>query len=530
MALSQRKQNFMEGAAVLTLAVAVTKVIGAVYKIPLGNLLDKDGMAHFYVAYNIYSLLLIVSTAGLPLALSRLVSRAEAMGRVNQRKRIFRVTAGVFFLLGVVCCGVMLLFAEPLSELLNDGQAAPAIRVLAPAVLCVCMLSAIRGYTQGRGDMRPTAVSQIIESAGKLLVGLTAAWLLTRRAAAPNVCAAGAISGVTAGAAVSLLVLAVWLLRTHRGQKGTDIPDSRREILRQVLGIGIPVTLGSVGMSLITLLDQALVLGTLQSSLGLSESAAASLYGEYTFGMTLFALPASFMYPLSISLVPSISGAMAAGRGETAARNAASALKLAMVLALPVGVGMSVLAGPILHLLYPAVPQTAEAAAYHLRILGLASVFVCLMIATAGILQAYGKERIPVVTLLIGGGVKIAANYLLVTDPAISIHGAPIGTLLCYAVIAGLNLAAIAGTVPGRLRLGGAAGKLLLSTAAMAATAWCGYGFLSRHMGAGAATLLAILAAAAVYAVLVLALEVLRREEILQLPKGEKLAKFLYKS
>ena len=518
--MPRRKQNFMEGAAVLTLAVAATKVIGAVYKIPLGNLLDKDGMAHFYVAYNIYSLLLIVSTAGLPLALSRLVSRAEAMGRVNQRKRIFRVTAGVFFLLGVVCCGVMLLFAGPLAELLNDGQAAPAIRVLAPAVLCVCMLSAIRGYTQGRGDMRPTAVSQIIESTGKLLVGLTAAWLLTRRAAAPNMCAAGAISGVTAGAAVSLLVLAVWLLRSHGGQKGTDIPDSRREILRQVLEIGIPVTLGSVGMSLITLLDQALVLGTLQSSLGLSEAAATSLYGEYTFGMTLFALPASFMYPLSISLVPSIGAAMAAGREEAAAKNAASALKLAMVLALPVGVGMSVLAGP----------QTAEAAAFHLRILGLASVFVCLMIATAGILQAYGKERIPVVTLLIGGGVKIAANYLLVTDPAISIHGAPIGTLLCYAIIAGLNLAAIAGTIPGRLRLGGAAGKLLASTGAMAATAWCGYGFLSRHMSAGAATLLAILAAAVVYIVLVLALEVLRREEILQLPKGEKLAKFLYKS
>ncbi len=109
--------------------------------------------------------------------------------------------------------------AGPLAELLNDGQAAPAIRVLAPAVLCVCMLSAIRGYTQGRGDMRPTAVSQIIESTGKLLVGLTAAWLLTRRAAAPNMCAAGAISGVTAGAAVSLLVLAVWLLRSHGGKK-----------------------------------------------------------------------------------------------------------------------------------------------------------------------------------------------------------------------------------------------------------------------------------------------------------------------
>ena len=115
MALPQRKQNFMEGAAVLTLAVAVTKVMGAVYKIPLGNLLDKDGMAHFYVAYNIYSLLLIVSTAGLPLALSRLVSQADAMGQVNRRRRIFRVTAGLFFLLGLVCCGIMLFFAGPLA-------------------------------------------------------------------------------------------------------------------------------------------------------------------------------------------------------------------------------------------------------------------------------------------------------------------------------------------------------------------------------------------------------------------------------
>ena len=523
--MPQRKQNFMEGAAVLTLAVAVTKVLGAVYKIPLGNLLDKDGMAHFYVAYNIYSLLLIVSTAGLPLALSRLVSQAEARGRVNQRKRIFRVTLGLFCLLGVVCSAVMLLFAEPLSRTLRDSQAAPAIRVLAPAVFCVCILSAIRGYTQGRGNMLPTAVSQIIESACKL----TVAWLLVRQGAEPGRCAAGAISGVTVGAATGLAVLTVWLLRSRSGQRGTDVPQSRREILRRVLQIGVPVTLGSVGMSLITLLDQALVLGTLQSSLGLSEANAAALYGEYTFGMTLFALPASFMYPLTISLVPSISAATAAGRGEAAAQNAASALKLAMVVALPVGVGMSVLAGPILHLLYPAVPQTAEAAAYHLRILGIASVFVCLMIATAGILQAYGKERIPVITLLVGGGVKIAANYLLVTDPAISIHGAPIGTLLCYAVIAGLNLLAIVRVVPHRLGLGGAAGKLLLSTAAMAAAARGGYGLLSRHMGFGAATLLSILAAGAVYVLLVLCLEVLRREEILQLPKGEKLAKFLFK-
>ena len=226
MALPQRKQNFMEGVAVLTLAVAVTKGLGAVYKIPLGNLLDKDGMAHFYVAYNIYSLLLIVSTAGLPLALSRLVSQAEARGRVNQRKRIFRVTLGLFCLLGVVCSAVMLLFAEPLSRALRDSQAAPAIRVLAPAVFCVCILSAIRGYTQGRGNMLPTAVSQIIESACKLTVGLTVAWLLVRQGAEPGRCAAGAISGVTVGAATGLAVLTVWLLRSRSGQRGTPSTTS----------------------------------------------------------------------------------------------------------------------------------------------------------------------------------------------------------------------------------------------------------------------------------------------------------------
>ena len=528
--MSQGKQSFLGGAALLTVTMLITKAIGALYKIPLGNLLDEQGMNYFYAAYNIYNLLLMVSTAGLPLALSRLVSQAEALGRVNRRRRTVSVAFWLFLLLGAVSSGVMFFLAGDLAGWMHNTQAENAIRVLSPAVLCVCLVSVIRGYTQGRGNMLPTAVSQIIESACKLTVGLTVAWLLVRQGAEPGRCAAGAISGVTVGAATGLAVLTVWLLRSRSGQRGTDVPQSRREILRRVLQIGVPVTLGSVGMSLITLLDQALVLGTLQSSLGLSEANAAALYGEYTFGMTLFVLPASFMYPLTISLVPSISAATAAGRGEAAAQNAASALKLAMVVALPVGVGMSVLAGPILHLLYPAVPQTAEAAAYHLRILGIASVFVCLMIATAGILQAYGKERIPVITLLVGGGVKIAANYLLVTDPAISIHGAPIGTLLCYAVIAGLNLLAIVRVVPHRLGLGGAAGKLLLSTAAMAAAARGGYGLLSRHMGSGCATLLSILAAGAVYVLLALCLEVLRREEILQLPKGEKLVKFLFKS
>ena len=175
------KQSFMGGAALLTLTMAITKLIGALYKIPVANLLDKEGMSAFYAAYNIYNLLLVVSTAGLPLALSRLISEAEALGRENQKRRVFRVTSALFLLLGIVCSAVMFFLAEPLAALLHNSMAVAAIRVLSPAVLFVCVLSAVRGYTQGQGNMRPTALSEIIESLTKLIVGMVLVWWLLRQ-------------------------------------------------------------------------------------------------------------------------------------------------------------------------------------------------------------------------------------------------------------------------------------------------------------------------------------------------------------
>ena len=215
-----KRRGFLGGAAILAGAVAITKLIGAVYKIPLGNLLGKEGMGPFQAAYNVYSVLLTVSTVGLPLALSRLVAEADALGRVNQRRRIFRVALGLFFVLGLIGGGLMLL----LAALLHNDLAAQAIRALAPSLFCVCLLSAIRGYTQGQGRMLPTAVSQIIESSSKLIVGLSLAWVLTQRMQAPpETAAAGAILGVSAGSLLSLLTLTVWTLRSGRSDTGTDV-------------------------------------------------------------------------------------------------------------------------------------------------------------------------------------------------------------------------------------------------------------------------------------------------------------------
>ena len=339
--------------------------------------------------------------------------------------------------------------------------------------------------------------------------------------------AAGAIAGVTAGSLLSLTVLTVFLLR-RRDRAAVDVPPARSAVLRELLTAGIPITLGAAGMSLITLLDQTLVTGTLQNTLHYSAAETAALYGEYTFGMTLFALPPSFIYPLSVSLMPAVSAALTRGDRTAAGKAAGAAMKLTVLTALPAGVGLSVLAEPILLLLYPAVPDTARAAAYHLTFLGLACVFVCLMVAANGVLQAYGHPLVPVLALLCGGVLKVVTNYLMVGDPATGIRGAAVSTLYCYALIVLIDLIAIARLVPerpGYIRL---FARPVLVTAVMALAARSGYGLFCRVLPERWAVLPAIAVAAAVYGILALAVGAVTRTDVVTLPRGEKIADFLH--
>ena len=525
--MTHRRQNFMGGAAILALAVAVTKLLGALYKIPLGNLLDSRGMAHFYAAYNVYNLLLMLSTAGLPLAASRLVARSCALGQTRQARRVFHTALLLLGVTGLVFSAVMFFFPEAIAGLLHDSAAAGVIRVLSPSVLCVCLVSAIRGYTQGMGDMTPTAVSQIIESACKLIIGLGLCALLLQRGASPETGAAGAIAGVTCGSVLGLLFL-LWTLRRCGGGRGSGVPEGRGSAARPLLRIGIPITLAGGGMSLMTLLDQALVLGTLQSTLGLSADAATELYGQYTFGMTLFVLPPSFIYPLSVSLIPAITQSRARRDENAATRLTASALRITALLAFPMGAGLTVLAGPILRLLYPAVPETAEAAAYHLTVLGVASIFVCLMVATNGILQAHGRERVPIWTLLCGGILKIVTNYLMVGNPDMGIRGAPVGTLYSYALIVVLNMIAVDRCLNGQVDFFRCLWRPALCAAVMALGARSVFSLLSGHISQNLATVTAIALAVVVYAVLALALGAVTSDDLKHFPNGEKWAQRLH--
>ena len=532
---AKKKQSFLGGAAILAAAVAIVKGIGFFYKIPLNNILGKEGKTYFDSAYQIYNVLLSISTAGLPLALSKLVSEAQAQGRENEKRRLFSTAIWIFFALGLAGFAIMFFGTRSVAEMLHNESAYWAIRALSPAVFCVCLLACMRGYTQGQGNMTPTAVSQVLEALSKLGIGLALAWYIFRLGMGQEFVAAGAILGVTIGTVLSMFFLTGYLL-THRSPaEALDVSAGRGTLAKRILAIGIPITLSNSAMSVINLVDTSIVMGRLQNGLGLTEEAAASLKGAYGYAMDMLNLPPSFVFPVTMSLIPVAAAALARKDHRETDRIISSAFRLIAILALPCGVGLSVLSTPIMRLVLPAQPEAALEAGPHLQILGLACIFVCVMNLTNAILQTYGKVHLPVLTVILGGLVKIILNSVLVGKPEINIHGAPISTLCCYVVIAGLNLFLVWLYSPEKPRYLQIFAKPVAASVLMGGAAWAVHGFVSRalsgHSAYGAnaiATLCGILAGVIVYAILVVALRILRAEDLKTVPHGKKLAKMLH--
>lgn len=533
---TKKKQSFLGGAAILAAAVAVVKGIGFFYKIPLNNILGSEGKTYFDSAYQIYNVLLSISTAGLPLALSKLVSEAQARGRENEKRKLFSTAIWIFLFLGMAGFAFMFFGTATVAGMLHNESAYWAIKALSPAVFCVCLLACMRGYTQGQGNMTPTAVSQVLEALSKLCIGLALAWYIVQLGWGEEYVAAGAILGVTIGTVLSMLFLISYLL-THRSAAGTlDVPASRGTLAGRILAIGVPITLSNSAMSVITLVDTSIVLGRLRSGLGLTEAAASTLKGQYGYAMDMVNLPPSFVFPVTMSLIPVAAAALARKDHKEADRIISSAFRLIAILALPCGVGLSVLSTPIMRLVLPAQPEDALAAGPHLRILGLACIFICVMNLTNAILQTYGKVKIPIFTVIAGGLVKIVMNYILVGSPDINIHGAPVSTLCCYITIAGLNLFFVWKYSPAKPKYFRLFFKPAVATVLMGGAAWAVCGLTGRVLAAGhsayganaIATLCGILAGVVVYAVLVVALRILRSEDLKTVPHGAKLSKLLH--
>lgn len=530
---TEKKQSFLGGAAVLAFGIVAVKIIGAVFKIPLRNILGEGGSADFSNAYNIYATLLTVSTAGLPVALSKLVSESYANERTRQAQRTFRVSLLVFLALGITSFALMWWGSDFLAGLLNNPRAAYGIRTLAPAVVCVGCLSAFRGYAQGRQYMTPTAVSQILEALCKLIFGLALSMWLLELGKPDYIAAAGAIAGVTIGTILSLVYMALNYLR-HRPviRRGQSCAPSGA-ILRRLLALAVPITLASSMVSVITLIDTSLVQGRLQDALGYTLDQTRSLYGNYSACMDLYNLPSSLMVALTSSVIPAVSAAITRRDGRQTARIVRSSFRVTALLAFPMGLGLWSLSEPLFRLFYPR--YNVALGGELLAVLGIASIFVCLMLITNSILQSYGRVNIPIVTMLLGGVAKIALNYQLVAIPDVNIHGAPVGTLVCFALTALLNLIAVSRIAPYRLNYPGYFLRPLFASLLMAFAARGVYALCAHFIVLASERLTLLLCvgisigiAVVLYAVLILSLHCIRRSDLELLPKGDKIARLLH--
>lgn len=539
--MSEKKgQNFLHGAAIYTVGIILVKILGAVYKIPLGNMLGDEGYTHFGMTYRIYNFFLTISTAGFPVAMSRLISESDTLDRENQVYRVFRV--GIFSFLGLGAVGtiLMMLFPAEMAARVGDVQAARSIFIMAPSVLLVCVTAAYRGYAQGHADMIPTTVSQVVETAVKVVVGLAAAGFLAGRGYGLDVCAAGAILGTTVSSLAAMLYMQIKVHRKYRvkpPKTAKDTPEPAKKIFWDLLRIGIPITISTSIMSIVQLADGMITLNQLQGAAGYEPTAAKVLFGVYDKAMTVYNVPSAFVVPFLSSIVPAIAAARIKGDRAGASDLAESSMRMCTLLCLPMAVGMAVLAGPCMKVLYP---EAASHGALLLVELGVACYFMAMSLMTNSILPANGNERLPLVAILLGGAAKVIVTYVLVGNPAVNIYGAPIGTLCCYFVMLSVNLFFISRRMARPMNLWRIAGRSGISCAVMGAAAWAVWSLLHGLMGgvtgmaAGRALNIllpfgaAVCTGVVVYVVMAIALRAITLEDMKLFPKGEKLAKVLH--
>ena len=535
-----KKQNYLHGAAILAAGVVVIKILGAIYKIPLRNIIGETGYGYFFAAYTIYNFFLTISTAGLPVALSRMISEANTLEKPRQARRTFHVATATLGVLGLLFSLAMFLFPTEMAvAFVSKATVSRCVHALSPAVLLVCLTSAFRGYIQGNGNMKPTTIGQVLEVFVKVVVGLALAIWLTRIGKSVPISAAGAIFGVSVGSLAVLIYMGMSYLRQYRAPAlsacaaSDDEPESVGRTLWKFIRIGVPITLGASVMSLFSLIDTKLINMQLPGVAGIGPVLADELYGSYSTMQTLYNLPAAFITPMSIAVVPAISAAAVRhARGEVGTITESS-LRISAVIAMPMGAGLAVLAKPIVGLLFPV---SNAAGPTILVYMGIASVFVCIALVTNAILQADGKETLPIISMLAGGIIKIACNLLLVRRPEINILGAAIGTIVCYAFICVLNCIFIVKKMKVEQRYGRTFLPPLVSTLVMSAGAWAVYGLCTRILhtlfGGRVSMLLALAAAivvaVAIYLVMVIVTRSITMEDMKLIPKGEKIAKLLH--
>ncbi len=471
-----KKQGFLYGSVILILSAVIVKIIGALFRIPLANMLGGTGMGYFSCAYGIFMIIYAVSVTGLPTAVAKLTAESMALEQYKDVRQIKKISLLLFTATGLVSTAVIAFLAYPFCKYVAGNiNAVPAVIAIAPSVLFGCIMSVYRGYYEGMRNMYPTAVSQIIEGMVKLISGLGLAYL-TLKTAVSNpefliklmeltgfrtesdllpYAAAAAVFGITISTAFGTVFL---ILRDKIAGDGITREvlsksvrsSSRRTIIKELLKIIIPVAAGSLITNLTSLID----LTTIMRSLKLAMFKAPGFFAELTGGsvagnmiptfifgsftglaVSVFNLVPSFTNMFGKGVLPTLSAAFAEKNRKGICSSSYNVLFTTAFISMPAGIGISALSEPILYLLFPNKTAEIRVCAESLAVLGIGVVFLSLSMSVFSVLQAAGKAQIPVIIMLAGVIIKLIGNTFLVPVPELNVTGAAISTDICYIVI-----------------------------------------------------------------------------------------------
>ncbi|MBR3494929.1 MAG: polysaccharide biosynthesis protein [Clostridia bacterium] len=437
--MAKTTKSMVGGMTVLGVAGIVCKFIGVLFSIPLTWLIKDSGQGLFQSVYPTYSLLLTISSAGLPVAVSRMVSHALTRDDPRTAKHVFRIALWILAAVGCVLSLAMFMGRNFLARWVNQPESTLGFQAIAPCVALVCVMSAIRGLMQGQQNMVPTAVSQLLEQCGKVAFALPLAYLGMKQDLAHG--AAGALLGITCSEALALLYMVIVYFR-KRGdfdalpQTCEEPSLTERQVLKELLIISLPITISACIVPLSTFIDSGMLVGRMLAA-GLDAKTAQAYYGIQTgLVVRLINIPTALALSISMSLVPAVTAAAAAGSQEGVRQQSDLGMRFAFLVGLPCSVGMSVLSYNIMAFFYEGTlaPERLRLAGELLSMSALTVVLFTVVQATTAILQGVRKQRIPMYTLIAGVAAKIALNYVLVGLPELHIHGGPIASLVCYTV------------------------------------------------------------------------------------------------
>ena len=529
-----KKETFMQGIVALIFSQIIIKCVGLLYRLYLTNKegFGDRGNAIYGSGFQIYALLLTLSSVGVPSAISKLISEKTAVGDNKGAHRIFKISLVTFGIIGFIGTCILFFKAKFIAiTWLQIPEAELTLIALSPSIFFVSIASTIRGYFNGKGLLKITAKSQTVEQIFKTtltiviveIVGIFSNLNTEIMAAAANL--ATALSTVVS---FSYLIMYYILKRKEMYQEIRSSVNVKRErikvILKRILAVSIPISLSAILCAINKNIDSVTVIRLLKTFI--TEEQAKIQYGILNGKVdTLITLPLSFNIAFATVLVPAVAGYMANGQKQKAKEKISFSILISILIGIPCTIGMYAYSKEILELLFP----NASAGVSILQISSITIIFTMLMQTITGALQGIGKVILPVISLIIGVTCKLIVNLILIRIPAIGINGAVIGTIVCYVIADGISLYGLIKNAKLQLNFIKMIIKPIFISALMIVTSKTIYGYLICIVSNNIATIISLICAIIIYVLLVIILKIFTENEILMFPYGEKLYRILKK-